>query len=68
MDAPHRFDSVSLEPAERRLLDVLCREEGAVTQEEQRRLDVEALELEDLVQSLLPAALDHTLSVGACDL
>ena len=59
------MDAIGLEPADRERLTRLCCEEGATTQEEQRRLEAEASELEKLVQSLLPAALDQTLKVGA---
>ena len=59
------MDAIGLEPADRERLAQLCCEEGATTQEEQLRLKAEASELEQLVQSLLPAAIDQTLKVGA---
>lgn len=65
MDAPERMDSLGLDSAERERLVTLCSEEGAMTKEEKRRLKAEAVELEDYVQTLLPAALDHNLRIGA---
>ena len=66
IDTPSHVDKIGLQPAERKRLAQLCSEEGAITKQEEQRLHAEATELEERVQSLLPAATDGTLQVGKC--
>ena len=64
VDDPGRADSIGLEPADRDHLAELCREHGAITQQEERKLKVEASELEALVATLTPAAVAQGVAIG----